>query len=299
MPKSSSRSPKSPAIRELKDLTREIQRAPGFPEVVAALKNGKSATIDGAWGSASALVSAALGLHAPSTMVILLAHVGDVDDFRDDVATFAGIVPEVFPAWEKLPRELNAADEVFGRRMRVLKKLASANPPKLVVAPFQATLQPVPKPEALARMSRTVVVGDVGPRRNADGLAARARNVAGRGRRGAGRVQRPRRNPRRFPDRFDRPGPHRVFRRRDRIDPALRRRISALARSLELGHASPPPSVSRKPISPAFGHTVDYFPEGTWVTLSSRPTSAMRAANIWADSKTCAGCSRSNAASSA
>ena len=80
-------------------------------------------------------------------MVILLAHVGDVDDFRDDVATFAGIVPEVFPAWEKLPRELNAADEVFGRRMRVLKKLASANPPKLVVAPFQATLQPVPKPD--------------------------------------------------------------------------------------------------------------------------------------------------------
>ncbi len=144
MAKSSSRSPKSTAIRELKDLTREIQRAPGFPQVVAALKNGRSATIDGAWGSASALVSAALGLHAPSTTVILLAHVGDVDDFRDDVATFAGVVPEVFPAWEKLPRELNAADEVFGRRMRVLKKLSSANPPKLVVAPFQATLQPVP-----------------------------------------------------------------------------------------------------------------------------------------------------------
>ena len=66
MAKSSSRSPKSTAIRELKDLTREIQRAPGFPEVVAALKNGRSATIDGAWGSASALVSAALGLHAPT-----------------------------------------------------------------------------------------------------------------------------------------------------------------------------------------------------------------------------------------
>ena len=128
MAKSSSRSPKSTAIRELKDLTREIQRAPGFPEVVAALKNGRSATIDGAWGSASALVSAALGLHAPSAMVILLAHVGDVDDFRDDVATFAGIVPEVFPAWEKLPRELNAADEVFGRRMRVLKKLVECQP---------------------------------------------------------------------------------------------------------------------------------------------------------------------------
>src|SRR5271154_5458086 len=154
------------AVGTLKDLTRVLQRAPGFPEVLAALKNGRSATIDGAWGSAGPLAAAALGLHAPQTLVIVLAHVGDVDDFRDDVATFAGVVPEVLPAWEKLPRELNAADEVFGRRMRVLKKLSSANPPKLVVAPFQATLQPVPKPEALARMSRTVALNDAVPVEN-------------------------------------------------------------------------------------------------------------------------------------
>ena len=84
--------------RELKDLTRLIQRGPGFPEILAALKNGRSGTIDGAWGSACPLASAGLGLHAPKTLVIVLAHVGDVDDFRDDVATFAGVMPEVFPA---------------------------------------------------------------------------------------------------------------------------------------------------------------------------------------------------------
>src|SRR5271169_777474 len=130
MPKRTTPPATAPLIRGLKDLTREIQRAPGFPEVVAALKNGKSATVDGAWGSSSALLAAALGLHAPATLVILIAHIGDVDDFRDDVATFAGITPEVFPAWEKLPRELSAADEVFGRRMRVLKQLSGANPPR-------------------------------------------------------------------------------------------------------------------------------------------------------------------------
>ncbi len=170
-------------------------------------------------------------------MVILLAHVGDVDDFRDDVATFAGIVPEVFPAWEKLPRELNAADEVFGRRMRVLKKLSSANPPRLVVAPFQATLQPVPKPEALARMSRTVAVGDAVPVENLTAW------LLERGMSRAEVVEVPGEFSVRggildvFPTDCDRPGPHRVLRRRDRVDPALRRRIAALARSLELGHA--------------------------------------------------------------
>ena len=164
MPKAQQKKPIAGSkILGLKDLTREIQRAPGFAEMLAALKNGRSATVDGAWGSASALAAAALALHAPATLFIVLAHVGDVDDFRDDVATFAGVLPEVFPAWEKPPRELTGADEVFGRRMRVLRILASNSPPRLVVSPFQATLQPVPKPELLAKMARTVNVGEVLP----------------------------------------------------------------------------------------------------------------------------------------
>src|SRR4051794_37669878 len=157
MPKVSSTP--TPAVRELKDLTRVVQHASGFPEVLAALKNGHAATIDGAWGSAGPLAAAALGLNAPRTLVIVLAHVGDVDDFRDDVATFAGVAPEVFPAWDRLPRESGATDEVFGRRLRIVKRLAGPLPPRFVVASLQALLQPVPTPEALARGSRTVRVG--------------------------------------------------------------------------------------------------------------------------------------------
>ena len=128
MPKGSSRSPKSAAIRELKDLTREIQRARGFPRSWRRSRTAaaRRLTVPGArrrpWRRPR------WGCTRRRTLVIVLAHVGDVDDFRDDVATFAGIVPEVFPAWEKLPRELNAADEVFGRRMRVLKKLVERQP---------------------------------------------------------------------------------------------------------------------------------------------------------------------------
>ena len=157
---STSTSTAAAAVRELKDLTRVVQRAPGFPEVLAALKNGRSGTIDGAWGSAGPLAAAALGLHAPETLVVVLAHVGDVDDFRDDMATFAGVTPEVLPAWDRLPREANAGDEVFGRRIRVIKRLGSAAPPRFVVTPLQALLQPVPTTAALERSSRTLRVGD-------------------------------------------------------------------------------------------------------------------------------------------
>jgi len=149
----------APPVRELKDLTRLVQRAPGFPELLAALKNGQSATLDGAWGSAGPLAAAGLGLHAPGTLLIVLAHVGDVDDFRDDVATFAGVSPEVFPAWERLPKEAGPGDEVFGRRLRVVKAWAGDAPPRFVVTTMQALLQPVPKPELLARASRAIRVG--------------------------------------------------------------------------------------------------------------------------------------------
>ncbi|MBV8311621.1 MAG: hypothetical protein JO344_14660 [Planctomycetaceae bacterium] len=152
--------PTAAAAVEFKDLTRQIQRASGFPEALAALKNGRAATIDGAWGSAAGLISAALGLHAPTTLVIVLAHISDVDDFRDDIAVFAGITPEVLPAWEKLPREQDASDEVFGKRLRVISRLAGAMPPRLIVTSIQALLQPVPRREVLVRMSRRIGVGD-------------------------------------------------------------------------------------------------------------------------------------------
>ena len=163
--------PPHPPLATLKDLTRQIQRSSGFPEVVAALKNGRSATIDGAWGSASALTAAALGLHAPTTLVILIAHVGDVDDFRDDVATFAGAVPEVFPAWEKLPRELTADDEVFGKRLRVLKRLGGSGP-------AAAGRRAVPGDDAAGTQARRPE-GDVAGRRRGRHRTRRGADAAG------------------------------------------------------------------------------------------------------------------------
>ncbi len=85
---------------------------------------------------------------------------GDLDDFADDVATFAGVKPEILPAWERLPRESAYGDEVSGQRLRVLKRLARSDPPRFLIAPIQALLQPVPLPRVLAEASRTLRVGD-------------------------------------------------------------------------------------------------------------------------------------------
>jgi len=151
-----------PNLTDLPDLAR---RAPGFPEVIAALQAGRSGTIDGAWGSAAPLIAAAVGSEAPSTLLVVIAHVGDVDDFRDDLATFSGILPEILPAWERLPGDAgtDAGDEVAGRRLRVVKALGSAQPPRLVVASIQALIQPVPNRQAIDAATLVVRVGDQRP----------------------------------------------------------------------------------------------------------------------------------------
>src|SRR5712691_8100739 len=120
-----------PALHSLKDLTRLIQTAEGFHPVIAALKNGHSATVDGAWGSSAALMAAALGLHAPQTLLVVIAHPRDVDGWVEDLASFAGLRPVVFPAWNNLPTDATVADEVAGQRLRLLKQLEAAQPPRL------------------------------------------------------------------------------------------------------------------------------------------------------------------------
>src|SRR5437879_9342458 len=92
-----------PALAGLKDLTRLIQKTEGFHPLVAALKNGHGATVDGAWGSSSALVAAALGLHASRTALVVIPFPRDVDGWVEDIASFAGVRPVLFPAWDNLP----------------------------------------------------------------------------------------------------------------------------------------------------------------------------------------------------
>src|SRR5919108_2758082 len=83
-------------LDSLKDLTRLVQRAEGFHPLVAALKNGHGATVDGAWGSSASLAAAALGLHAPRTLLIVIAHPRDLDAWADDIEAFTGQKPIIF-----------------------------------------------------------------------------------------------------------------------------------------------------------------------------------------------------------
>jgi len=145
-------------ITQLTDLSSRLLAQPGMAEVVARLRDGKDATIDGAWGSSSALVAVALRQQAASTVVVVVPHEKDVDGFTSDAAAF-GIEPECFPAWAALPQELSITDPILGTRLRILRAFESASPPRMVVTTIHALLQPVPSREARTVASRTLTVG--------------------------------------------------------------------------------------------------------------------------------------------
>jgi transcription-repair coupling factor (superfamily II helicase) len=154
-------SPSAPLrLESLKDLTQLVQVTEGFHPLIAALKNGRGGTVEGAWGSAGALAAAAVGLHAPSTLLIVLAFPRDVDGWVGDLTSFAGLAPVVFPAWDHLPEDAVTVDEVAGQRLRILTQLVSGQPARFLLTTIHALIQPVPDRTQLDRGRRRVTAGE-------------------------------------------------------------------------------------------------------------------------------------------
>ena len=149
-----------PATNHLHQLTRRIQTTEGFHALVASLKNGHGGSIDGAWGSAAALSDAALGLHAPHTLLVVLAHPRDVDGWAEDLFSFAGLRPAIFPAWDSLPTDVVTVDEVAVQRLCLLKTLLTPERPRFVLTTIQALMQPVPGRAQMEQSRRRLAVGD-------------------------------------------------------------------------------------------------------------------------------------------
>jgi transcription-repair coupling factor (superfamily II helicase) len=150
------------SVTGLPDLVRLLDTATGWQEVVRALKDRRSVTIDGAWGSSLALVVEALAAQAPGRLVVVLSHEGDVDDFAEDWSGFAaGSAIARINAWSKPPHPGETPDETAVRRLAQCRAAFRAGGAQRVVTSIQSMLQPVVSPEWEADASRILGVGQV------------------------------------------------------------------------------------------------------------------------------------------
>jgi transcription-repair coupling factor (superfamily II helicase) len=144
----------------LTDLVPRLLQSEGLVDAAAALARGESAAVDGAWGSSCALTVAAIASRCPGTLLVVVPRPSEVDDFAADMMGFLGTAPDVFPAWESLPQESGVRDPIYGGRLRVLRRLGSDEPPRVIVTSISALLQPVPPRAERVAGTRIVRVGE-------------------------------------------------------------------------------------------------------------------------------------------
>ena len=104
----------------------------------------------GMWGSAAPMVAACLSELLARPLLFVSAHIDGADDVQDDLEVFGPGPVELLPAWELIPEELNATDEILGERLRLCRALLGAQPERLIISTsILALLEPVPSKESL------------------------------------------------------------------------------------------------------------------------------------------------------
>ncbi|NUN50094.1 MAG: transcription-repair coupling factor [Candidatus Brocadiae bacterium] len=123
-----------------------------LPELEAAaviVREGQACDLGALWGSAPALVAATLAGMTGGRWLFVCPGVEEAREALLDIRSFfEGPVAE-FPAWEAGAERVDPG--VFSSRLNVLLDLAvpGRTPPRILVAPVQALLQPVPTPDLL------------------------------------------------------------------------------------------------------------------------------------------------------
>ncbi|TWT33397.1 transcription-repair coupling factor [Blastopirellula retiformator] len=148
------------AAAQLRSLPQGLAERTEFRELVTQVAAGRKGTIEGVWGSACALVAAAAQIDAAGPMLVVCPTLANIDDVYDALRTFTEASVVQFPAWESDRSERLLHDEIYGRRLRVLKQLTHGPPPKFIVTSIESLLQPVPSAANVSANSRRVVAGD-------------------------------------------------------------------------------------------------------------------------------------------
>lgn len=144
---------------ELSGIPGLLSESAAFQAVVAALAKGRSASVDGAWGSSAGLVVAALSQGRPGPILVVIPLARDLQAWQAELVSFGVADPEVFPALACLPGDDEASDPATPPRLRLLARLNRGEKPVILTTPG-ALLQPVPSRDSLDRKGWLVRRGE-------------------------------------------------------------------------------------------------------------------------------------------
>ena len=115
-------------------------------------------SLGGRAGSSTSMWAAALAARRDAPRLLVTAHLDQADETCEEFAA-RGLPVTRFPALEILPGETAARSDLLAERLAVVRGMQSMST-GTIVAPIAALMQPVPTPEELGDMFRTIRVGD-------------------------------------------------------------------------------------------------------------------------------------------
>jgi len=145
-----------------------------FSEAATALWNGTPISVEGIAGGSCALAATALFQRGNGSMIVITPNIDSAEQIAGDITLF--LLPSavsrlpsnnvlLFPPMEQRNYEsesaLAIADESFGERINILKRLVSLTECRyIVVMSMPALLQPVPPPALLKERTQTLAVNN-------------------------------------------------------------------------------------------------------------------------------------------
>lgn len=132
-----------------------------FQALQHALKTGDSILCEELWNSPKALIAALAQQVTGKHVVILTAATQEEAKLYHDFSFFTDRPVVDFPAWETLPSDQIApSPDIVGDRYKVLRALATAQQPHIVLTNLQACLQKVLPPKVFQEQYLSLNVGD-------------------------------------------------------------------------------------------------------------------------------------------
>lgn len=137
----------------LKKLGSRLHEVKDFGKCLACLKSGQSATLDGIQGSSCALVLAEVARSMDRPVLAVVPEQEQVDPILGDLELFSDGEAVGFPQLQGAgtrPKAIESGgisgqtipDEIFGQRIRILKRLARGECPNHIVTSIPALIQP-------------------------------------------------------------------------------------------------------------------------------------------------------------
>jgi len=144
------------------DLLEILAAGEPIRQLCAQLDSGRRVIARGAHGSSASFTAAAVGRTRNRPVLLVVAHLDDADEAVDEL-TSAEIDAIRLPALEAMPGESAVSMELFAERLGAIRRLRVPSPPRVLIAPIQALMQPAPAPGSLARLSLTLRAGERRP----------------------------------------------------------------------------------------------------------------------------------------